>query len=507
MSTNTPSRRRVLGGMAATAATVVGWNAATQTWATAAEASGRGGGHGGGWWGDVAPVPPLDGSLKTSAADLVQFSKDFGALVSNITPWAVLVPGSVNDIVKMVNYARANNLKIAANGRSGTGDDLESHSNYGQAAVPGGISIDSRGLGKVVSVGTNSAVVEAGVTWAQLTDAAAAKGKMPPAMPDYMHLSIGGTISVGGIGGTVGKYGLAVDTIESIDIVTGAGQLLTASPSVRPDLFNAALAGGGQVGIIVRLTVKIVPAKERIVVFNLIYNDVATYLADAEKVLAEGKFEVQAGELARKPDDSGWRYRMELGATYTGTAPARDPLIAGLRDVRSEATVDDMSFRDYIFRFDAYVEDYKAFGYWEQPKPWLSLFLPAAKVKQFLQIAEADLTANDLGVGFVLTYPYRTSKLKRPMAVQPNDSIGYLFDLLRFPHPGEPDIAGMLEQNRRLYDKAVALGAKRYLVGAIPRMTTTDWKKHFGSRYSDLLNAKRRYDPADILTPGQGFFG
>ncbi|MFC9648348.1 FAD-binding protein [Streptomyces sp. NPDC056937] len=501
MSTNTPSRRRVLGGMAATAATVVGWNVATQTWATAAEA---GRGHGGG--GSVSPVPALDGTLKTSAADLVQFSKDFGNLVSDITPWAVLVPGSVNDIVKMVDFARANNLKIAANGRSGTGDDLESHSNYGQAAVPGGISIDSRGLSKVVSIGANTAVVEAGVTWHQLTEAALAKGKMPPAMPDYMHLSIGGTISVGGIGGTVGKYGLAVDTIESIDIVTGAGQLLTASPSVRPDLFNAALAGGGQVGIIVRATVRIVPPKERVVVFNLVYNDVATYLADAEKVLAEGRFEVQAGELQRKPDDSGWRYKMELGATYTGTAPAREPLIAGLRDVRSEAVIDDMAFLDYVYRFDAYVEYYKEADYWDQPKPWLSLFLPASKVKQFLQIAEADLTANDLGVGFVLTYPYRTSKLRRPMAVQPNDSVGYLFDLLRFPHPGEPDIAGMLEQNRRLYDKAVALGAKRYLVGAIPRMTPADWKRHFGNRYSDLCNAKRRYDPAGILTPGQGFF-
>ncbi|MER8070421.1 FAD-binding protein [Streptomyces sp. NPDC094034] len=500
MSTNTPSRRRVLGSMAATAATVVGWNVATQTWATAAEASrGQGGGK-------VSPVPALDGTLTTSAADLVQFSKDFGNLVSDITPWAVLVPGSINDIVKMVNFARSNNLKIAANGRSGTGDDLESHSNYGQAAVPGGISIDSRGLSKIVGIGANTAVVEAGVTWHQLTEAALTKGKMPPAMPDYMHLSIGGTISVGGIGGTVGKYGLAVDTIESIDIVTGAGQLLTASPSVRPDLFNAALAGGGQVGIIVRATVKIVPPKERVVVFNLVYNDAATYLADAEKVLAEGRFEVQAGELQRRPDDSGWRYKMELGATYTGTAPARDPLIAGLRDVRAEAVIDDMAFLDYVYRFDAYVEYYKEADYWDQPKPWLSLFLPAAKVKQFLQIVEADLTANDLGIGFVLTYPYRTSKLKRPMAVQPNDSVGYLFDLLRFPHPGEPDIAGMLEQNRRLYDKAVALGAKRYLVGAIPRMTPADWKKHFGNRYSDLCNAKRRYDPAGILTPGQGFF-
>ncbi|MFD5778597.1 FAD-binding protein [Streptomyces sp. NPDC126933] len=501
MTTNTPSRRRVLGGMAATAATVVGWNVATQTWATAAEA---GQGHGGG--GHVSPVPPLDGSLKTSAADLVHFSKDFGGLVPNMTPWAALVPGSVNDIVKMINFARSNNLKIAANGRSGTDPDLESHSNYGQAAVPGGISIDSRGLSKIVSIGSTSAVVEMGVTWGQLTDAALAKGKVPPAMPDYMHLSIGGTLSVGGIGGTVGKYGLAVDTVESLDIVTGAGQLLTASPTVRPDLFHAALAGGGQVGIIVRVTIKIVPAKQRVLVLGLVYDDVSTYLADAERMMADSRFLVQAGDMRRKLDDSGWHYGMELGAAYTGTAPASAPLLAGLRDNRAEVTVEDMSFRDYLYRFDAYVDEYKLGGYWEQPKPWLSLFLPGSKIKQFLEIAEADLTANDLGAGFVLTYPYPTSKLKRGTVVQPNESVAYLFDLLRFPHPGEPDIAGMVEQNRRLYDKAVALGAKRYLVGAVPRMTPADWKKHFGNRYTDFCNAKRRYDPAGILTPGQGFF-
>ncbi|MEU3186185.1 FAD-binding protein [Streptomyces sp. NPDC006923] len=500
MSTPTPSRRRVLGAIGATAATVVGWNAATQTWATAA---GSGRGHGG---GHVTPVPPLDGTLKTSGADLAPFSKDFGNLVTDTVPWAVLVPGSVNDVVKMVNFARTNDLKIAANGRSGTGDDLESHSNYGQASVPGGISIDSRGLSKVVSVGSSTAVVEAGATWAQLTDAAMAKGKTPPAMPDYMHLSVGGTLSVGGIGGTVGKYGLAVDTVESLDIVTGTGRLVTASAAVRPDLFNAALVGGGQVGIIVRVTVKLVPAKERIVVFSLVYDDAAAYLADSEKVLAGGRFEVQAGEMLRTADDSGWRFKLELGAVYTGTAPAREPLIAGLRDVRAEAVIDDMPFRDYIFRFDAYVDYLKEAGYWDQPKPWLSLFLPASKAKRFLEIAQADLTSNDLGGGFLLTYPYRTSKLKRPLAVQPNEPVAYLFDLLRFPHPGEPDIAGMLEQNRRLYDKAVALGAKRYLVGAIPGMTPAEWRKHFGNRYSGLRDAKRRYDPAGVLTPGQGFF-
>ncbi|WP_327232790.1 FAD-binding protein [Streptomyces sp. NBC_01317] len=507
MSNSTPSRRRVLGGIAATAATVVGWNATTQTWATAAE-SGRGHGGHGGHGGQVSPVPPLDGTLKTSGAELAPFGRDFGRLVTDAVPWAVLVPGSDRDVVTMVNYARANNLKIAVNGRSGTGDDIESHSSYGQASVRGGISVDARGLAKIYSIGSTTATVGAGVTWGQLTDAAAPKGKMPPAVPDYLHLSIGGTLSVGGIGGTAGKYGLLVDTVRSLDVVTGAGQLVTTSPTVRPDLFNAVLGGGGQVAIILRATVDVVPLKERAVIFSLYYNDVATYMADSEKVLADGRFEVQAGELQRTPDDTGWRYKLEVGAVYNGTAvPNRAALLAGLRDNRAEAVIEDMAYRDYNFRLDAAEAYLKETGYWFQPKPWLSMFLPASKAKQFLKIAEAELTANDLGAGFLLTYPYRTSKLKRPLAVQPNEPVAYLFDLLRFPHPGEPDIQGMLEQNRRLYDKAVALGAKRYLVGAVPRMTEADWKKHFGNRYAEFCSAKRRYDPAGILTPGQGFFG
>ena len=497
MNSSTLSRRKVLGGIAAT---VAGWSVANQSWATAAEvADGR---------VEVKQVPDLDGTLTTSATDLEGFRKDFGRLKPS-APWAVLRPGSDRDIVKMVNYARANKLKIAVNGQGGTGDDMESHSVYGQAAVPrGGISIDARAMSKIISINSTNAVVEAGVTWGQLTDAALKVGKTPPALPDYLHLSIGGTVSIGGIGGTVQKFGLLADTVHSLDVVTGNGDLFTVSASSRPDLFNSVLSGGGQTAIILRAKVKLTAAPQRSVVFSLFYDDLATYLADGEKVMTENRFDVQAGEMLRKSDDSGWRYKMEVAANYSGTAvPDRAKLLAGLRDIRAEAVIEDVPYRDYMFRLDGYEVYLKETGHWFQPKPWLSLFLPASKTKAFMELVEKELTANDLGGGFLLFYPYYTRKVTRPLAVQPNESVGYLFDLLRFPNPGETGIKEMLEQNRRLYDKAVALGAKRYLVGAIPRMTTADWKAHFGPRWGDFCRAKRRYDPANILTPGQGFFG
>ncbi|MFF3538899.1 FAD-binding protein [Streptomyces sp. NPDC002466] len=492
----TLSRRKVLGGITAA---VVGWSAASQSWATAAEVSGG---------ASVAPVPTLDGTLTTSAADLERFRQDFGRLKGS-APWAVLRPGSDRDIARMVCYARTNGLKIAVNGQGGTGTDQESHSVYGQASVPaGGISVDARSRSRIISIDSTSAVVEAGVTWGQLTDAALKSGLTPPALPDYMHLSIGGTLSIGGIGGTVQKYGLLCDTVQSLDVVTGNGDLLTVSPSSRADLFDSVLSGGGQTAIILRAKVRLVPAPERSVVFSLFYDDLATYLADSEKVMAENRFHIQAGETLRRPDDSGWRYKMEVAANYSGTAvPDRAKLLSGLRDSRAEAVVEDVGYRDYMFRLDGYEAYLKESGHWYQPKPWLSLFLPASRTRAFMEVVEKELTAADLGGGFLLFYPYYTRKVTRPLAVQPGEPVGYLFDLLRFPDPGETGIQAMLDQNRRLYDRAVAMGGKRYLVGAVPGMTTADWKSHFGARWDGFCRAKRRYDPSNVLTPGQGFFG
>ncbi|MDG4861433.1 FAD-binding protein [Streptomyces sp. T-3] len=490
------SRRGVLGGMAATA--VIGWSA-TQGWATAAEPVEA---------ADLAAIPPLDGTLVTAPEQVAPFGEDFGNLKSG-APWAVLKPGSVQDIVKMVNYCRENKLKIAMNGRSGTGDDIESHSCYGQAEVPGGVSIDARGLSKIVSIDSQSAVVEAGVTWAQLTRAAADKGKTPPALTDYLHLSVGGTLSLGGIGGTVQRFGLQTDNVLSVDVVTGTGQLVTATPSSPAGLFDAVLGGGGQCGIIVRARLKLIPAPARAVVFSLYYKDLATYLTDSEKVMADGRFSAQAGEMLRTADGAGWQYKLEAAAYYSGTTvPDRNKLLAGLSDNRPAATIEDGTYLDYMFRLDAYEVYLKEQGFWDQPKPWLSLFLPASKAKEFMKLVESRLTDETLGGGFLLFYPYPVSKIRRPLTVQPACQIGYLFDLLNFPAPGtgKPAIDQMLAQNRQLYDRAVALGAKRYLVGAIPNMTQADWKKHFGSRWDAFAAAKKRYDPANILTPGQGFF-
>lgn len=56
------------------------------------------------WAAEAGPqtlqLPPLDGQLLTDAATLAQAADDYGHIVHQ-TPWAVLVPGSVEDIVNI----------------------------------------------------------------------------------------------------------------------------------------------------------------------------------------------------------------------------------------------------------------------------------------------------------------------------------------------------------------------------------------------------------------------
>ncbi|MGW4898397.1 FAD-binding protein [Kitasatospora sp. NPDC004240] len=493
------SRRALIAGAAAT---VIGWNTATRSWATTADAAPPAG-------GTVATIPALDGVLVTEGAVRQAFGTDFGRLVTT-EPRAVLRPGSVEDVARIIRYARRHRITVAMNGQSGTtgpgpGEGLESHSSYGQAAAPGGISIDARALDRILHLGGGRAVVEAGVTWARLTDAALPAGWMPPCLPDYLHLSIGGTLSVGGIGGGVQKHGLSVDTVESIDLVTGTGELVTASADSHRDLFEAALGGGGQVGVIVRATLRLAPARERALVFSLRYDSLPDYLADQERILADGRFDLQVGDASLTPAGT-WQYRMEAVAHYDGTAvPDREALLRGLRPAAGPdaVTVTDQSAREYAYRVDGFAGYLKAAGFWDRPKPWMSVFLPASAAEGFIRETLAELTPADLGAGLLLLYPFATAPLTRPAAVMPDAPVLWHFDLLCFPGPGADD-AAMLRRNRRVYDRAVALGGKRYLIGAIPDMTRADWQRHYGHRWGALRGAKHRWDPAGILTPGQG---
>ena len=56
-----------------------------------------------------------------------------------------------------------------------------------------------------------------------------------------------------------------------------------------------------------------------------------------------------------------------------------------------------------------------------------------------------------------------------------------------------------------LYDRARDMGGTRLTSSAIP-FSQTDWIQHYGPVWESFRDAKKRFDPNNVLTPGQGIF-
>jgi FAD/FMN-containing dehydrogenase len=444
--------------------------------------------------GSFAQLPPLDGTLNTDPASLAAAADDFGHLVHR-TPVAVLRPGSVTDVVKLVRYANRHRLTVAMRGQG--------HSTYGQSQVGGGVVIDSRTLAGVHEIRSGRVTCDAGVTWHALARATLARGLTPPVFTDYLDLSVGGTLSVGGIGGTTWRYGMQVDTALELEVVTGTGELVRCSPTRHRALFEAVLGGLGQYGIVVRATLALVPAPARVRGYQLFYPDIDPYLTDQRRLLAERRFSSLEGQ-AQATAAGGWEYFVDAAAYFTTKAPDDRVLTRGLRFDPARTVVTDYAFEAWIDRLRPIVELLIRIGAWFLPHPWIDTFLPASRTRDVVAATLEGLTVADTGQGPVLLYPFRTAPLHRPLVEVPTEPVAFLFSLLRTTVPPATGIE-QLAGNRALYERARDAGGKRYPIGSVD-LTPRDWVDHYGRDYPAVLAAKAAWDPRRVLTPGQGIF-
>ncbi|HEY0448751.1 FAD-binding protein [Actinophytocola sp.] len=471
-------RRAFLTGAAAVA--VVAFDPGGLGWVTEADASPGG-----------ITVPGLDGELVVDPASRAEAADDYGHIVHR-TPVAVLRPGSVRDIVTMVRFANAHGLRVAMRGRG--------HSTFGQAQVAGGVVIDSRTLATIHRIDADRAVVDAGVAWLDLIRATLAQGLTPPVATDYLGLSVGGTLSVGGIGGATSHFGLQVDNVLALEVVTGDGRLLRCSPTEHSELFRTVLGGLGQFAIIVRATVRLTPAETTARVYNLFYPDLASMTAAQRTALADRRFSYLEGQLI-PAEGGGWQYMLEGVAYYTPPSTPDDAaLLAGLGPVSSQ--IAEMPYFDWLNRIYALVEQLKPL---RLPGPWINVFLPDQATDAYVGDVLANLAPADAG-GVVLLYPVPRAEITRPLVMLPDSPVVFLLAILRaVSPPNDADVQRLLADNRVLYDEARAVGGTHYPVGAIP-LTPADWRAHYGSRYAEVALAKQHFDPNHVLTPGQGIF-
>jgi cytokinin dehydrogenase len=482
-------RRMFLQGSAVAA--VAAWSPLARSWVPA---TGPG----------TITIPHLDGQLLVDPTTLAEAADDFGHIVHR-TPIAVLVPGSVQDIVRLVLFARAHGLKVAA--ARGFGDN-ESHSTQGQAQAQGGVVIDMAALSTIHEINPHDALVDAGVRWSAILEQTVPLGLSPPTLNDYIELSVGGTLSVGGIGGQAFHSGLLVDNVLELLVVTGTGELVTCSPFIRTDVFDAVRGGLGQFGIIVRARVRLVAVPPMVRVYSAVYPSLAALTADQLTLIAGNRFDYVEGSASPvTTGGGGWTFVLSVAKYFDPAHPPNDAaLLAGLSYVPGTESSADSAYFDFANSIASFVEFLTEVGAWQTAHPWLNLFVPSNHANTFIQSALDQITPEQLGYGVVLLYPINKNRLTAPFARVPDAAQSFLLDVLSFPiDPTPAEVTAIIAQNHALWEACRALGGKRYPIDSVP-MTHADWVAQINPLFGIFSLAKLVFDPDNVLTPGQGIF-
>uniref|UniRef100_A0ACD5VW79 Uncharacterized protein n=1 Tax=Avena sativa TaxID=4498 RepID=A0ACD5VW79_AVESA len=484
-------------------------------------------------------------------------SSDFGNMSLHVDlPAAVLYPSCPGDIAALLraSCARASPFPVSARGCG--------HSIRGQASAPGAVVVDMPSLGRLaggsasrLSVSVDGRYIDAGgeQLWVDVLHASIAHGLTPRSWTDYLHLTVGGTLSNAGISGQAYRHGPQISNVQELDVITGTGEMVTCSKKKHADLFDAVLGGLGQFGVITRARIPLVPAPARARWVRLLYTDAAALTKDQERLI---DVEIGAGALSGLMDyvegsvlaDQGlagsWRssffsdadaarvaaiaeeaggvlYCLD-GALYYGGAGGESDvgkrlelLVHELRYARGFAFVQDVSYVGFLDRVRGGELKLRAAGLWDVPHPWLNLFLPRSRVLDFAAgVFHGILRRGDTGaMGPVLIYPMNRNWWdSRASAVFPEEEeVFYTVGILRSAAPTSLDGGQLLrrleEQNEEIlrFCEDAGIGCVQYLPYYADQ---ADWKKkHFGpTKWAKFVDRKRKYDPKAILSRGQRIF-
>ena len=148
----------------------------------------------------------------------------------------------VADVMSSVRFAHRTGLPVAVRGGG--------HSFPGLSVCDDGIVIDLA-LMKGIRVDPERRVarVQAGALLGELDRETQAFGLAAPA-GIVTHTGVAGLTLGGGIGWIMRKHGLTIDQLTSVDLVTAAGEFVTASETENADLFWGVRGGGGNFGIV-----------------------------------------------------------------------------------------------------------------------------------------------------------------------------------------------------------------------------------------------------------------
>jgi FAD/FMN-containing dehydrogenase len=236
------------------------------------------------------------------------------------------------DVIEAIHFVRDTDLLAAVRGGG--------HNIAGSALCDGGVVIDLSQMKEVrVDAAAQVAWVEPGATLADLDRKTQASGL---AVPTGINSTTGiaGLTLGGGFGWITRKFGLTIDNLLSVDVVTADGALLHASDEENPELFWALRGGGGNFGVATSFEFQLHKVGPELLAGLVVhpFDDAARLLKDYRGLVESAPDELSCWVVMRKapplpfvPEEWHGREVLVLAMCHCGDLKEAEKAMAGLR--------------------------------------------------------------------------------------------------------------------------------------------------------------------------------
>ena len=415
-------------------------------------------------------------------------------------PAVIVRAAGAADVIRAVGFAREHQLLLSVRGGG--------HNIAGNAVCDNGLMLDLSPMKSVrVNPAARTARVEPGVTLGEFDREAQAFGLATP-------LGINSTTGVAGItlGGGFGwisrKYGLSVDNLLSVDLVTADGTYLQTSEAENADLFWAVRGGGGNFAVATSFEFRLHPVGPE-VLSGLIVHPFAQareLLEGYRRFVASAPDEVTAWVVLRKapplpflPAEVHGKEVLVFAVCAVGNMQKAEKAVAPLRALGKPIAdvIGPHPFAGWQTAFDPLLTP-GARNYWKShdfkrlDDGFIRVLIDAVGR---LPSPECEIFIGHLGGAI--------NRIPASATAYPHRDVEFVMNLhTRWRDPAQDQEC--IAWTRKVFDTAAPFATGGVYVNFMPEDETE--RVHtgaYGTNYARLAKLKAKYDPANLFRMNQ----